>query len=520
MSLNLVQIALRANPLNPSTDAWIADETIRGEKVELFRQYDEGDHRANLTTEMRNILRIGTEGSLNEFNDNYCPTIIQTMQDRIKLNGVQSEADAANEWIDALLRANRFDALQIDVHEATIRDGNTFVLVDADPETREIRITHEPAFDGTNGMLALYETTNAQTPLLAVKVWTITGQTIADTTRINVYYPNRIERYIGGSEGGLLEYTADGREAMLPWTVNGLDSGEPLGVPVIHFKNRGASHSRYGLSEIENVIPLQDSLNRTLFSMVATAELTGFPIRLMIGDQFPAALTPGMALSEYIEGDAGQVAKPSSELDIAWLNAIRLETAKQGEIMPYIDQARWLRGEIFRITNTPDDDSSAVSASGESLKQREIKLLGKVRRFHVKNGNAWEDVVELAARLQRTFSAPGATRPPELGMVSAQWEEAELRNDTQVVNDALAQLNAGAIDQETYLELVAPVYGWDAAKIQTILQRTRLTTQGAAFNAQDVASMLEGIERAGQTDAIAQAGEVATEVSANGTVTA
>lgn len=525
MSITVLQDLL-GRDLKISVSSWLSDEQMRGEQVQLFREYAEGAPRANLTAEMRKMLRINDTGSLNEFNDNVCPVILNTMIDRIKLAGMKADNEAATEWAEKLLKKNRLDALQLDVHEAAVRDGNTFLLIDADTKTREVRFVHEPAFNGTYGMAVLYESTFAKSPLVAVKLWQITSQTIADTMRVNLYYADRIERYIGGTGSTLAPYNDDGYgvtgwvtpagvqlgdRPVLPWTVNMQRGGEPLGVPVFHFRNRGASFSQYGLSEIEDAIPLQDALNRTLYSMVATAELTAFPIRALIGAPMPAGLTPGMYLNPVPRDANGNTSTSIDETTLNWLNAIRLDQFQQGEIVPYIDQAKWLKSEMYANSSTPTDDAGD-NASGESLKQREVKLLGKVARFETRNGNAWEDAITFAARVQTTF---GSEKPPVFEQFDAQWGDAELRDDAATAQTLLGEYNAGLIDQKTYLEAVAEQRGWDEQKIQEIIDATEKAKNATAnqINANDVQAVHDKLAA---LDATGANGNGAMMASANG----
>jgi hypothetical protein len=442
-----------------SADAWLADQNMQAEKVALFRKYVEGDHRADLTPEMRRMLRVRDAGSMNEFNDNLCPIIVSTRVDRLTLQRVEADTDAGSEWAAAVYRANRLDALQVEVHNATIRDGRTFVLIDMDTledGTTRPRLTHEPAFDGSYGVIPFYATDADRRMLFAVKLWRLSRKETGDTVRVNVYHDDRIERYITPSTDSmtLVPYDEDGQEATIPWVDA---AGKPLGVPLVEFRNHDS------ISEIENVIPLQDALNRTLVSMVMTAELTAFPIRVLIGDKAPAGLTPGMILSYFAKDANGNAQPPTNELVINWLQSIRLDQWAQGDIVPYIEQARFLKDEIFAVTNTPDEGASS-NASGESLKQREIKLLGQLQRFQVKNGNAWEDAFYMAHRLQATF---GMQQPPAVAALDAKWKDAQIRNKQEIV--ALANAVKDYVDRRTYLEIVAEVFDWSDGKIDQIM---------------------------------------------------
>jgi len=145
-----------------------------------------------------------------------------------------------------------------------------------------------------------------------------------------------------------------------------------------------------------------------------------------------------------------------------------------GDLSQYINMARWLTSEMGKITRTPSPEFMGTDdASGEALKQREVGLLGKVRRFQVKGGNAWEDVLHTAYRVQQTF---GQAQPPACERFMCRWQDAELRNDTAVIDNALKV--ADRVGQREFLRMIAPVYGWDEDHIDRIMtERAQETVQ-------------------------------------------
>jgi len=443
MTLQTVREAMRAGGrLSTLTvDAWAAEQIARAEKVSLFRDYVAGDHPQDLTDGMRRMLRIKTGSPLQEFCLNYMDTVVQTLADRLRVVGIDTADDAARSWAADRLRASSFDGMQGDVHEAALIDGDTFVMayVDAMGQTRWC---HEPGFDGENGMMVLYENATARAPTAAIKVWSV-----GDETRVNVYYADRIERWIGHG-GSLSAYETDDQAGVVDWLMR---DGTPIGVPVIHFRHRARRWGMYGTSEIETAIPVQNALNRTLYSMVMAAELTAFQIRYAVGWQPPADLAPGMWMA--ISPD--RPLTPEEKIDIG--------TLSQGELMPYLDMARYLASEIGRITRTPSPEFGADDASGESLKQREVGLIGKARRFQIKAGDAWSRCLTVGARIE---SAYGLDNAPLDAQFSVQWASPEARDDSQRLRDALSV--ADQVGRAEFLRLIAPVFGYDDAKIAAL----------------------------------------------------
>lgn len=441
-----------------SLDAWISDQQIRGEKVQLFRDYADGSHRASMTAEMKALLRVGNGDST--FALNRLDNVVQTFNDRLEVQRILDTGDTANKWIEELLDANRFDALQTEVHESAIRDADSFMVVDFDNETQQVRLIHEPAYDGVAGMLVLYEKRSRSEIIAAIKVWhvTSTGGNVADTMRVNVYYADRIEKFVADNGQQLRPFTDDSTDTngIARWV---MPDGTPIGVPVVHFKNRAQPYDNYGRSEIDDAVPLNDALNRMLHSLIVSAELTAFRNLVAKGFQPPAGLTPGAWI--VIGGDG------LTKDDVA--DASVLEA---GEITPYIDASKFLIQQIDEITRTPNPETMGSSdSSGESLKQREIGLLGKVKRAQISFGNSWEDTIALAQRVQSAFGE----LPPQYTYLSTQWRSPEIRNRSEVVKNAIAL--QGLIGREASIRLISEDFDFSEDQIQAMLASTTQTQQ-------------------------------------------
>jgi hypothetical protein len=455
MSLELIKTSLvtaEAQALNwrMSLDAWATDQSEQAAKVVVFRNYAGGDHDAKLTRNMKEMLRIGNS-DFDRFNDNYMDIVIQTLVDRLRVTGFETQSETANQWIIDLMNANRFDALQTDTHEAAIRDGNTYLLVSWDKAEGRVLLTHEPAWDGSNGMMIVPDPRGRVQ--LGIKCW---HEQLGAVMRVTLYYADHIERYISHNGGVLTPYEDEEGPAVQPF----LYQNRPIGCPVIHIPNRGTTWNAYGQSEIENAIPLQNALNRTLTSMVMTAELSSFVIRWAKGFKGPSPLTPGMWINI---GDGHTITKDE---------VVDLGVMEQGEILPFIQQAEWLTSEIGKITRTPAPEfMGSDTASGEALKQREIGLIGKAKRFQVKAGNRWEDAIKLAWRVQAALGSA----PPVFDTITSDWADVELRNDKVVVENAKILHDMG--HEEEALRQMAGVFDWDEAKIKELMEKKMTADQ-------------------------------------------
>lgn len=454
--------------------AWVTDNQMRAQKVATYREYVDGDFPEYLSTDAQNM-----QGG-RVYNANYTDLIVQTMSDRLQLTGMTGQTDQATAWAAELMEWNRIDGLQTDIYDAAIRDGDTYLLVSFDNDDEKPTWTHELAFDGVEGMLVVHERTDKSAIACAIKIWLITQKSYADTLRVNYYYPDRIERYIGKSAGGsaLEPYTEDGQEAVLPWKQS---DGKPIGVPVIQFSNRKRGNGGYGISELEKAIPLQDALNVALNSMVMAAQLGAYKIRYAVGTNFPMNTRPGSTIS-VVPKDTNGVSKTSiNDGELKLLQAVRFGAFEEANLEPYIAEINFIEASMRAITATPDQEKLAENASGEARKQAEAPLIGKVQRFQVKAGNSWEDVMTLSASVQRAF---GTNNPPESRRWDARWKSAEVRDDAAVVDNILKLRDY--LTPTVVLERTSSVTGLTDAQIKAVVdekESERLTSFRRALQA-------------------------------------
>lgn len=457
---------------------WQTDVQCQAELVCLYRNYYEGEHRLKLTTEMKKMMQI-SDDRLDRYNDNYCEMVVNTMADRLTVDRIQATSetpptdakvkDPAQQWVDDLMYANRFDSLQIDVREAALRDGETFVLSEYDEEEQRIELYHELAWDGSCGVIVVMDS-KYQSIVAAAKVWYE-----GDETRVNLYYQNSIEKYTAGD--------AEGGGTQLAFIEGAEDEAKKgtkdAGVPIVRF-----SRKKKPTSELKNVIPLQDSLNRTLVSMVMSAELTAFSVMFAKGWKPPQAITPGMIYHAMLTNADGTTVVPQSEDEakaiVAMINAFSLERIDGGSLDQLIKQAEWLIGQIENVSSTPN---LGGGQSGEYLKQLDVRMQGKIESAQVMFGNSWEDVIEMANLQQKLF---GFHHPPVIDKVATEWKSAEIRNDADILALFEKLIKYGFTRAALMALSKSPLANFTAADIDKMMDEKSAddakTTQAAAGN--------------------------------------
>ncbi len=474
--------------------AWLMNaEVDREQTYRACREYYDGDHDTQLTERMRRYLQIklGTD-----FRSNYCPIVVDALAERLIVTGFECEGQADVLW--SWWTACRLDGVQGVLHTAAVRDGDAYLLVEWDPVAQRPAFYFELAFDGGDGMKVIYdEATNR--PRLACKRWRAqAGEDAGYVRRMNVYYPNRVEKYVSNDReaGGMWQpYREAEQDWPQAWTVDGTPDGEPLGLPVVHFRNKDQGY-HYGQSELKDIVPLQDALNKTVIDLLAAADTTAFRIYWMIGDDpSKVSVAPGSWVYSTRpaagEDSAAIGFFPGENLD----NLIKLKDS--------------LAIEIARVSRTPVSyfQVSGNRPAENTLKQEESGLVGKARNRQVVFGNAWEDAFALARRLWNAFSTVAPL--DETVPISTSWRDPETRNDQTLLETLKIKSDLGVPRQQLWAEM-----GYntdDVARMEAMLdaEDSRSSNLGE--------KLIQAFERAPGAPLTAAAAQPPAPVSGDGT---
>ena len=314
------------------------------------------------------------------------------------------------------------DAEQSHLHISAVRDGDVYALVEWDEEQKIPRMSMELAFDGSDGVKMHYSDERRGKVAFASKRWVISepADGAGSKRRINLYYPERIEKYVSNGEiesGDWMPYTDDDDPRWpIPWTRTGTESGEPLGVPMIHFAYKSGGYN-FGKSRMSDAIPLQNALNMALIDLVTTAVYEAFGILYMIGDEWGSVnVAPGVILKSE---------RPASEVSIGRIPA--------GDLKQLLELKNDTIMDLARVTSTPLSyfQMSGHIASEGTLKQQESGLVADAENAQTNFGNSWEDVMKMGRKLHNTFGTGGMN---EEQIISTEWKPAAVRDESELIN--------------------------------------------------------------------------------------
>lgn len=443
--------------------AWLLRAAVeRSDAVQEYRDFYAGKQPDALTDTMRTVLAglleaitpataddfdptVNGSGGSDYLCDNACRPIIDTPRARLLVTGRECEDEAVLKAIEDVWLLNRLDEQMHDVHRDALRDGTTYVLLGWDNDKRRVVVDHEMAWvaDGENaqfgtGVHITYDSTGQ--PTVAIKEWLDesvgkNGQIIT-LRRRNLYYPDRIERYaIDLSSTGGAQAGQEWQKWVLPdeltWPAPWIDpkTNEPLGLPVVPFRNEpDAQH--YGVSDLSgSIIGLQRAYNDALHNLLAAGRLTAFQM----------FFASGVSKGETDDWKAGPARIWGSQAIDAKVTPLAV-----GDLQPLMDEAMHILKSISHNSDLPMHAFTGEWPSGEALMRSETGLTSKVRLRQARFGPAWASVLHKATILVNAFGglALNVDEP-----ISVRWEAPELRDERWTVDLVNAKSNVLSTEQ-------------------------------------------------------------------------
>jgi hypothetical protein len=352
----------------------------------IARNYYDGDQRLAFASEKLN----SAFGRLfKAFSDNLMPTVVETVKDRLKLDGFtvagkeEGQTDEAIQpTLDELWRRNRLLVRANQVHLDSLIEGDSYVIVWPNRFDNEF-----PTFypNCASAIVIDYDDEQPGYITRAAKAYEAKDK----HWRLTLYFRNRIEKYVTQNA---VEGLPDRPNAFIrlidsdPWPIpNPYDK-----VPVFHFANR-ASIGQPGCSELRESMPLQDALNKSIADMLVASEFYGVPQRWLTGLEDESVIKQAQERFKLMSG--GLWATSDKDAKFGEFSA--------ADISKFITVSETFRKEIARVSRTPLHYFALEGEfpSGESLRVSEGPLIRKVKDRQETWGAVWGDAFRFALQI-------------------------------------------------------------------------------------------------------------------------
>ena len=465
-------------------------------RVLAYRAYYDGEHPVLLTDRQREYIGdlLATENFT--FAHNVARTVVDKLRERLAVVGFTVNGESAGDEAgpDGALagqlwgwwKANRMDAEQIRVYRKAIRDGKSYAMVGFDNETGQPDISVHSVWDGTSGVTFHRDPENPKRVLFANRYfYTFDPLTpgVTGKLRKTTYLAHEIRKYKQGGSASGWEAVLDADDATWPLPWLGWD-GKPLGVALVEFANPGGS-------EIDQILGLQNGLNKAWLDLMAAADTSGFPI-LAVEYSEPGAMVES---DDDLTGADEFRIGPGRAVEVEGGHIHRIEGA---DLTSMIDVIWALVAAISSVSGTPQYHMRPLGGSdvpsGEALKMLESSLIKRAEERQLLFGQGWEDVMALAYRVGRTFGQVGSDPSVYPLNIDSQWADAEVRNDAVEIAVAEGMKRLNVPD-----ELVWVRAGLTPEQIATAKQTAR-NDRMAEVAAMASALQLQAVRSAPQTN--------------------
>ena len=308
---------------------------------------------------------------------NVCKTVVDIISSRLELIGIDCPHKEHQDEINKIFYNNRVMSLAKMVHKQCLISGDSYISAWKEPNG-DISIFVEPP----ENVAVHYDVDNNIDMVVKYKIFTDLENN--DKMKVWVYLKDKI-----------LSGIVDGDSyACLPNFEPDTETPNVFGeIPFYHFSN-GIFPTEFARSDIEEIIPLQNNLNKTLQDRAIASELSAF------GQKYATGIT-------YEVDETGKRVDPfQSDIAKIWMTSdpeAKFGEFSATELENYTGVIDSLHNEIACVSQIPMHLFNLTHGefpSGEALKAAESPLVAKLNDKQTAFGDQWENLFQNILRLQ------------------------------------------------------------------------------------------------------------------------
>lgn len=467
---NVLSVTLASNPDLMEGLQVLANSLPDYHRAEMYYEATNPEFFASIR------LRRALERTGITFRFNMAKTPVDVMADRLEINAVQVPDDEeADQILQKIWERNMMELESTTIHRRAGEFGDAYMIVwpsslqpndNSDMSIEEAQ--DEDALDfqqidmfynSPKTTRLVYDTENPLRKKFAIKKWTMPsqlGMKAKPPTRVNIYYPDRIEKYIttpnskGNNRRDWIQFRDEDDEG---WPVE-----NPFGeIPVFHFR----TGTPYGDPEHRAGYGPQDAINKLIITHAATIDYYGFPQRYLLanpdrGSDELADFDTSDDINRF-EDTGHDSTLRSGPGEVWWLNGVK----QAGQFEPpdpavFLNPLDTYIRMMAQVTSTPlhyfdPQTYTRLPPSGESIRAAEVPLLKKVRRRQITYGHGWQEVMKFALKIA-TWDDSSATGRIAQPNIIIRWTPGATIDDTAGWAMLKAKQDAGVPPRQTLLE--------------------------------------------------------------------
>lgn len=349
---------------------------------------------------------------------------VTALAERLRITGFSGDGELWADWV-----RNNLDQDCGVAHREALLLGDSYVIVWANKYGRP-RVTVESA-----KQVAVLSDPGSRQTYAAIKRWEDTN---LKTTEAVMYLPDRIIRLRAQQQGAV----ANGFKQIDEFA-------NPLGVvPVVNLRNTDRVIGDWGSSEIDDLKPLVDALNKSLADMMVTSEYVGRPRRWATGIELTEAPVLDEEGNPVLDDDGQptmQEVNPIPEGHRAMIS--ENDEAKFGQLQAadlsgYEASVRVILGQIMAVSTLPAHYVGVFTdnpASADALRAAEASLTARAEARQATFGRSWEQVAKLMIAVR------DGRDPSQIDDIRVHWADAATRSVAQEADAVVKLYQAGLL---------------------------------------------------------------------------
>lgn len=340
---------------------------------------------------------------------------VTSLAERLRVIGYRRNGDTDPvlwaDWIN-----NDLDQLSVVAHREALTLGSSYAIVWAN-EDGSPKVTIESA-----RQVAVLRDPGSRRITAAVKRWE------TDTTTEAVLYgSDTITRYRANQTGAV----TFGQFAVVEAIEN------PLGIPPVVALRNSDRLLDEGVSEMSDLLPLVDALNKLLADMMVSSEYFARPRRW----------ATGLELAEDDEGNAVNPISEDHRMMVSEAPETKFGQLPAADLASYEASVRVLLGQIMAVSGLPAHYLGTLTdapTSADSMRAAEASLAARASARQAQFGRGWEDVARLMVAVREGVD-------PFNVDVNVDWADTTTRSIAQEADAAVKLYTAGLLPASTTL---------------------------------------------------------------------
>jgi hypothetical protein len=404
--------------------------------------YYRGNHLESVLSSGQFQQAFGKQ--LRTFADNWMRLVINVTNNRLKVEGFRVGAgvdtDAVDQTAWKVWRANRLTRGSRVAHRDAMKFGTSFILVDpfgpdGSPLTASAtpRVTVESPYQ----VVGIHRPDDRTALVAAIKKWVGSDGYLY----LNYYLPDVVQKFRSAapsqdinrqSQIGLLQPAS--------WQLLG-EVENPLGeVPIVPIENE-PDPIVGGESDLSDLIPLNDGLNKVLKDALVASEYQGFRQRIITGVDVPRDPETGKSLAE----DQIALIASSSRTWMIPNQDAKFYEGGQVDLASHMTMVDTLIHHISEVSQTPAYAlvGRLANLSADAIRAAELGFVAKLEGKQEDYAASWERALGLV------FAA--MKQPQEDGTIETIWKDAASNSGSVLANE-LNLMAALGVPQQALLE--------------------------------------------------------------------